>query len=387
MGEPLTVILEDPKVRGNLRNTLIELQADGTLGQVPAQLKWMASVDTDAGGLDATELSALYRFMRLLAETNQPMNCTIDLLITDFTISLGNMAVVILELIADWDPNVVVDTTSFLSDVINFPLSEWLIYEIADTGICPVMNEQMLDDVQAINVLQEEEAYDLLVFFIALLDDLEEGDESRIPELANLATALHEEGLIPPTEEAIRDLGTEPLVGDIIDYIPVLVDPASHGIAAGAESPVNLGDAADLLIWFLSDEGWDRLEPFLPVVRDNEATWTALDHAALLLTNEQSQLVSGSGLLPLFLDLDPELSILHTMAPLISDDTLGFSVLSILETPEVVTPLFATSGDREVPLAFLPRLMVDGTLDDLLQIADILLDAVEGEDNEGDSEL
>ena len=70
---------------------------------------------------------------------------------------------------------------------------------------------------------------------------------------------------IDPIQEVLRDLGPEPLLGDLVGMVPALVSPEDHGVALVEGGPITLDDLVDMLVWLERDQtsiggiGWEPL--------------------------------------------------------------------------------------------------------------------------------
>ncbi|MCO4743849.1 MAG: hypothetical protein KC912_03610 [Proteobacteria bacterium] len=373
-------VLSDPIVRTLLEQALVAREADGVLQQVPTELVWLATVDIDGNPLQRGEMSALSHLVRLLHDTNRPMVCGIDLWITSIDVNLGNLAETILRTLAGMDPGLVQGGAGLLGGILDTSLSEFMMDELADSNLCPAITPTVIEDLQVIDVISGDESENLLIVFIDILKAMRDGEQDRIGELADLASDLHSTGAISPIEELVVDLAKEKILLDIIALIPVLSDPVRYNVTAGAEPAATLQDGLDLLGWMFrpdnGETGYDQIAPLLRPVFELDETYTALHHASAVMADENSQLAHALDIVPPLLDADPELETLAALAPLLKDPEAAGSLLEILESPGVADALLATEtveGQSEVPLAFLGRLIVKGTLDDLLHMVDLAL--------------
>ncbi|MBW1881786.1 MAG: hypothetical protein JRJ84_25800 [Deltaproteobacteria bacterium] len=286
-------ILGDPVVRATLPGELEKLHDVGHLQRVPEEVRWLASVDSDGESLSPSELSALASLARLLHDTNRPMVCSLDVWVTVLEVDLGNLAVAILEAIADQDPALVGGGAGLLGTIVGWDLTESLLDFIADTEVCPVLTTDVVDDLGALDLVYDDRADDTLALFIRLLNVLKYGQQSRIPAFVDLASDLHATGAMPPIEEVIRDLGDEPLIDDVIDLVPVLVDPDDHGITAGSDNAADLQDLLGVALWVFERDGgrtgWEVMRPLVQAVVAQQGTWEATDHAGALLSDTSSQ--------------------------------------------------------------------------------------------------
>ena len=71
---------------------------EGRLDTLPAQLQHLVNVDRTGGpiprGTRSNEVdTALHALVRLLSATNQPMECSLDIIVTTVDVNLGNLAV------------------------------------------------------------------------------------------------------------------------------------------------------------------------------------------------------------------------------------------------------------------------------------------------------
>jgi hypothetical protein len=377
-------ILGDPVVRATLPAALEDLHDQGHLQQVPKEVRWLASVDSDGESLSPNELSGLASLARLLHDTNRPMVCSLDVIVTVIEVHLGNLAVTMLETIADQDPDLVGGGAGLIGTIVGWDLSETLLYAIADTEVCPVLTTDVVDDLGALDLVYDDSADDTLAVFIRLLNVLKYGQQSRIPAFVDLTSDLHSTGAMPPIEEVIRDLGDEPLLDDVIDLVPVLVDPDDHGIAAGSQPAADLQDLLGAALWVFERDGgqtgWEQMRPLVQAVVEQPGTWAATANAGPLLADQGSQTAHLFDLLEPMIESDPDLVMLDQVGALLGDRDIAEPLLRVAETPGVAEALLTPTpqgDDPEVPLAFGARLITGGALEDLLKMVDLLLGALD----------
>jgi len=372
---PVERALSDQQLRAELIDTFLDLQNDGVLDEFGSELAWFTNIDPNGGDLRYLESSAFAAFLRLLHGTNRPMDCSVNLLVTDLEISLGNLAVTVLDTIADLDPTQVEDLTSLVSDILGSPVSAWVIEQIVATEVCPAFTEQVYEDLAAVNALKRPEARNLINTIIALLQDLKSADEDHLIDVANIATALVDAGGVEPLEEFIRDLGPEPLVPLLMDTLPLLYDPSDYGIRVPDGEPANL-DAALEVMYLLAaptenaPSGWAAMEPSVAPVLAHDGLWTALDRLAPVLEDERSTLHNPVMLVVTLEDLDPQLSSLQSLGAGVRNPEITLPLLRVLEEGTLAEELFATTeqGGHPPPLAWFRERVMDGSIDDLLEI-------------------
>lgn len=386
LADDLIVLLTDVRVRDDLEDALVRLHGQGHLEHVPAQVAWMASVDRDGVPLAPGRPSALHAFLRILHDANRPLTCSVDLFVTDVSIDLGNMAQVFLSVLADQSADTVVGASGVLSDVLGFPLSELLVDQLAASGACPVITPRFVRDLDAVGVLYEPEAYDLTVSFLELLRVLENGETDHLPLLADVGTDVVAEGAVGTIEEALRDLGPEPLLATMMHLVPPLARPASHSLGR-TEDLAGFQDLLDLVLELVTPRTdrpgrtWHRLTPHLLPLVDDDRPWQAARRLGTLLAEPDSRTATAMDWAPQLLALDPDRVVVDTVATLLDDPAVARPLLFVVEQGGLVDQLLASTPrgtDPRVPRAFLGELVVDGTLDELLGLVDLTLDALDG---------
>ena len=368
-------ILSDATARRQLPSVLQSLHDQGHLQQLPMELSWMVSVDVHGESLSSTETSALASFIRLLANTNEPMACSLDLWITSLEVDLGNVAITVLEILADANPDVAQTSFGLLGDLLGWGFSEWALDEIAASGVCPTLTPQVMEDLQVIDVLYEPEAYSVLSTFIELMNWLKYAKTNQLYNFADLATDLHEADGVPPAEELIRDAGTQPLMGDLIEFLPVLIDPAEAGIGTPT---VEFDDLVDLILGAVDpSDGWVQAENLVTTLRESEASWDLVHRSGALLEHDEAALGELLEVIPSLVALDPELAFLDSVSAQLRNEDLIRPALRLAEIPNLTERLLSSTSSEdghEAPRTFMARLIVDGTVDELLRIMDHLLD-------------
>jgi hypothetical protein len=381
----LLPLLEDELLVANLRETLAEARAAGRLETLPAQLRYLATVDVQGRDLVYGQDSALLALLRLLDSANTEVSCSIDLVITDLTIDLGNLSVALLGLLADQDPQAAADGVDLISEVLGWGFTEDTLDFVADSGLCPVIDDQLVSDLGSIDRLSDPEVDDLLVVLLSALADLRDGQEDHLIGVVDLASLLHARGLVPPVEEALRDLGGGDLAADLSQIVGLVLDPAPLAVAGcptGA-SPLTFEGLAGLLRAALADRlGGPPVEVIGPVLQaalSQEGAWVALHNLGALLRQPEARLPQGLPLLADLVRLDPDLSLLTGLVPLLQDDALVYPALRLAEAPALLDAAAAPSDDqRQGPLPWVASLVVEGTLDSLLRTIDLALELLDG---------
>jgi hypothetical protein len=357
-------LLGDEHTRDALARWVEEEDDAGRWEDLDDGLLYLARVDRDGGSLSDGEDSALVSLVRLLHDANQPVDCRIDLFVTDIHWSLGNLAVAILEVLAGIDADTAAGGVDILGNALGYPLTDAILETIADSGVCPVIDAQLVADLESLDRLSDPPAEDLLLSLLGLL----QASDDHIEAVADLATSLHAAGLVEPLEELLFDLATRFPADRLLLAVPSLLDPdgrqASSAFPAGIR-PVDVHVLATLLLAVTDSEHWEVVEPVLGSVIRNANTWEAVGNAPRLLTRADT--VTGR-LLPLLAEriaAEPELPWLPAAADYVEDPGVFSSALVLLEVQPLRAALLDTALLAPGPVPWLASLYVGGTVDKL----------------------
>ena len=386
----LDAILSDSIVRNETQELMVDLEAQGHLQKTMAQAAWLAYVDADGGYLDPGETSGLEALLRLLANTNRPARCTIDFWwLPTIELDLGNLSVALLRTMADWDPDNVQSSAALAGNVLGYSFSENLLMDIAESGACPALTVQVVKDLPSIDLLGEPQSRSLTHTMVGMLRVMKYGKRDHIEEVVDMISDVHNGGGVPPLQEVLRDVGEEEINADLVELVPVMAHPWRYDIEANGERAANLEDVLELLSWLVHKEngrtGYQRLKPLLQPAMEHDGTWDALHNASGVMADRTSRLARAHDLLPPLVKADPDLELLQQMGPLLSQRSVAEPLLHIGSSRPVTEDLFAVRpdvGQGQVPLAFLGRLITKGTLDDVLNLARIVLRDVRAMDEE-----
>jgi hypothetical protein len=378
-------ILTDTQVQSKLPVKLVDWSRRGHLQRVPAELKWLASVDVYGGALTRAEPSALQGLITLLHDTNRPMRCSFDLWVTDLEIDLGNLAVTILNLLAGMNPDLLSGGVGLLSSILGWDLSQSLLQDIADSGVCPALNQNVVINLRTLDVLSDPRAYDLLVITTEGLGTLKTADSAHIQRVADLLTTVEDGGGSAPIAELVRDLGGSDLVADVVDLVPVLADPMAHGVDIGDETPADLEAGLALTATLFEPDAdrktsWEHVAPLIQPALQRDEAWDVVGRAGVLLRADGNRTADALTLVPPLLEVDPDLLVVDNLALLLQQPEVVGPLLRVADTDGVVEAALATrpKSEQPVPLAFTSQLIVDGTVDDVLGLVHTVLDALDG---------
>lgn len=399
--EPARALLADDVSRGRVQSALSKLAADPTepLLHLPRELLYLASVDTAGGPLEAGEDSALLVLVRLLHDGHADTVCSMEpwlgwlpFGLGDTEVSLGDLSVEILELFATLDPDQIEGGVALVSDILGWELAGWILDEMAAEGACTdavtgrvVLTPQLVADLAVVDRLDDPEAGGVLLLLVELMAAFYDPTSSDVPALVDLVALVHAAGAVPPLEEALRDLAPSPLLDDLVVLLPAALDP-ERWLGANAMPPGvpavtfetwwNIAEAA-----VSADErGFtplDEVDALLRATLDPDATWLALGNAARLVQEPEAELEVAMELLQGLVELDPELDEVADLVAFLAEDGTGAATLEVLEVAELREALGRADLADEGPLPFAARLVVGGTVEEVLGIVDTLLHKVE----------
>lgn len=386
LADPLRELLPDTGLRARVRGAVAQLDREDRLEPLPAQLLYLAQVDVDGGSLSGGEDSALVALLRLVHDADGPMRCSVDLIVTELTLDIDNLAVELLETLAEQDPDTVEGGVGLLGAVLGWGVSESVLNSVADSGVCDILDRQLVSDLGAIDRFNDPQSADLLVALLDVLGAFADGEPSRVPELVDVLSTVYAFGAAEPLEEVLRDLGTAELVYDALELLPVLLTPEAYLDRGGLPPGVDLLDFEalwDLLGGLVALRGSgqsavEELSPLLRAAMAQEGTWTALGNLAGLLQRADSEAAHLGDALPGLLALDPELALLQELAPALVDPAVLTPLLRVAESPEVMDALGQAELTAEGPLPFVARMVVGDTWEALLAWLDLALGALGG---------
>ena len=368
--DPASNILGDSLIETKLRAVIGELYDDGHIAELPSQLLVLVSTDTSGGTVASGEDSAFVSLVRLLAEANQDLDCSVGIWGWGFDVS--NPSVWFLQQLAALDPEDAASGVEIFGSTLSWSVFQELFgYVGSQCGL----GSQFEDDLEAVQRLSDEEVDDLLVVMMRFLQAFEEGQSDRIPDLVNVVSALHTQSLSEPFEEILRDLLPLPITNSLIEGLPLLLEPGSY-----------YSDAFDTSQAFDFEELWQLLEAtadlngasplpkfrlLLGTLGEQTHPWTAIAHLGDLLSQEEAKMVS---LLELFAALPrSEETDTSQTAGILSDQAWTQDLMTTLETDALAVAMTTSSESDEGALPFAARLVTNGTLDSLLKSLELAL--------------
>ena len=365
----LAVLLDGPSERRALAASVADAYDSGDLEQLGTSLAWLASVDRHGAPLtDLDEPSALTRLARVFATTNAPVECELDLWITSFEWSFDNLAVRLLQWVANLDDEGIDSAGSLLGSLSDNAVSEAVLELAIASGTCPSITQETLDDLDAVVLLFEEPADPTKTVLVGALRAV---PAERLPAVADALTTAWEAGGVPPLEEFVRDVGTTRAVGGLGRLVGALA-------TSGGPTEPTLEEALGWLHQLsLAPERRGRLDHLGSTVLGSDPAWSAIDRGAELLAVPDSELTHLPELTREIVASDPELALFEPLRTVLATEAVVRPLLQVLAEPAVVAAVFPeqSSTDTPAPAPWLALRLTDGTLTGLLSVVSDLLGA------------
>jgi len=384
----VTAILDDDTLSHRMERHIEDNFDAGHLAQFPLQLRYLTNIDADGEMLAEGQTSALATLIRLLSAGNQEIDCSLDLWITNLEFSLGNLSVAILEALAEQDPDSVASGVELLGGIVDGALTQAILLEVADSGVCPAITSQMVEDLRVIDRLSDTELGDfttVLIDFLGAFSD--SGGDDHIADLVDILDAAHIEDLVAPVEELLRDIGNTHIAQDIVQVLDLLTDDdaaLNTGRCPEGTAPLDFAGLWSILRDVLSDGDGEaalsQIDPILTTVVAQPGSWEVLHNLGQWLQTDGSTVHSTFELLAQWTVADVEIEMSATFAEIVTDENLVHPALRITENDTFIDALMAAELTNEGPIPFLARLIVGDTLASLLLTIDLLVGASQAND-------
>jgi len=379
---PLLALLSDTLVQANTKQVLSDTVDAGHVDTLPDQLLYLASVDVKGRALTAAaaaDISALQAGIRLIHRANQPLSCTaiIELPLVD------NMAVTILQELAQLETREVEDSLGFLVDILEGDFAPWFLESLADQGLCDGFTPGLLEDMKVLERLNDPEVGNLVEVIHGMLDAVyPDVGEDRVEELVQVLADLHAEGLIPPVEEVLRDLVSSPMLDDITTVIPAIIDPGQLGDISCEEPVVPLHYDQ---IWEAAREALetgDSNENHTAVITDtlldSDELWLILDRGAQLGLEPDAHIHAMPSFVMEILTSEAAEGGSDMIRDTLEDEDIWEGTLTIIESHAIRDAVLEPSEEVAGPLPYLAHLIVSDTVTVMLQTLDLVLDSLGG---------
>jgi len=383
----LLQILSDEALRDRIRGILEDAEAGGNLDPLPIQLLYLAEVDVNGGRLSSNEDTALLSLLRMLHTADEPLSCSVDILgLSLLDVNIDNLSVEILRNLATQDPNTINDALNLLGGALGWGITQSIMDLVVDSGVCPLLNDQLIDDLESVNRLSDPEAADLLIVMLDILGAFYDEDlrDDQTDALVGVLSQAYGQGAVPPLEEALRDLAASALIDDVTDLVPVLLaaDELPTDSCPTGAAPLTFEATWSLLADAIEEGGsLDKLEPVARVLLENDALWVVLGNMSNLLAEDQANLQDLADIMTRVIALDPDLSVVRDNIGVFADPALVDPTLRIVESTELASALGKAELTSEGPLPFVARLIVGDTLAAVLRTVDLLMGSLTGEEN------
>ena len=359
----LALLLEGPGRRAALTDAIAAAHASGAVDDLGPSLRWLTEVDPQGRPLGTGDPSALARMVRVLALTNQPVECELGLGPVGVSWSFDNLAVRLLELVARLDDDAIDSAGSLFSALTGGPVSDSLLRAAVATGTCPAITTETLDDLDAVALLFTADAAATRIVAVEVLRALPTG---ALPTVADALETVWLGGGMAPLEELLRDVGHTPGVGGLARLL---------GVLARDDAPTVQALLALVHQLSIDPARRDRLDHLGRVLLGPDASWEAIDRLAVLVAHPDSRSAELPSLARAVLAADPDLALLEPLRALLVEESVVRPLLEAARAPRVVEAVLpaTSSPDAPAPLVWLAPQLVDGTIADLVELVSRVL--------------
>jgi|GEM_PF-2506975 len=348
-------ILDDDVVTDRLIAAMGDLYRDGELLGFPNQLHGMLEIDAEGGSLQEGELSALEALIQLLEMTDQPVSCGL--------IEFDNLAVFILETMADWNPSTVETAALVLIDLLQ-PL-------LVPAGwVCDGVGPELADTMPSVVRLAESGAMHTLIPLLHAIKG--DAGPNRVADVVDLIAVLEQSGLVPAVAAHAREELGLSLVGNVLHIVGAYVAPEGD-VAGDIDTILAIVDAV------ISPRGGGApssllgslQRPIRDLIGEDEqllADW--LQRWAVVLQAEGSASNRFLYKVAPLLAIDPDLDLLAGVGRVLANDEMNVPLFRLMDCPGFVEALGASAAPdgREGLLGLGGRFAADGSLEGLLAI-------------------
>ena len=371
-------LFQDNNAQSRVIDALEGLQDRDALRTLPLQLRYLSDVPADVGSFGPGIDSALVSLLRLIHNANTSVECEVNWGFGSYKIELGNLSVALLEAFAELDPTLTTESVDILGDILDLPLTDTILNVIAALNVCPVMDEQFVDDLASIDRLNDSAAGDLLLVLVEVLKAIGEGSNSKIPEMVDLLSIPHAVDATIPLEELLRDLGGSAFLESLAAFAGPSLNPTEYLDPSTFPEGVEVLEFDDL--WAIAaaafepqSNGKTALQQTLPLLEAIVAdpnSWNGIHNLGSLLADARSETAALLDLMPTLLELDPELQLTRQISGIFFDVETAEHFAKVLEIPNLYAAVSASSEEGPGPLVFVAQLQLSGTLQRLLGTID-----------------
>ena len=218
----------------------------------------------------------------------------------------------------------------------------------------------------------------MLLVLVEVLKALGEGQNSRIPEMVDLASIPHEIRATEALEEFLRDLGGSAFLESMAAFAGPALAPDdfidSTNFPEGV-SPLTFDDLWQIIgnAFEMQSNGQtplEQLEPLLYAVVANDKTWEGVNALGSLLGEGQAVTLDLLNWLPQIVEMDPDLDLTRSLSGVFFSADTANHFAQVLEVKALYDALVQSSEEAPGPLPFFAELQVSGTLEALLGTID-----------------
>jgi hypothetical protein len=362
-------VLSVTAMHEDLAELLLEEAEMGRLQEIIPQVAYLATVDVKGRFATDNDHSALATMLRLMATTNQPLECDVEVLGFEVaSLSVDNLAVNILGRLANTSPGNVRDAIDLI-DILDWGISAFLLDEIIEREICPLLTETLLDDIESLERLDDPEARDLLISGLSFLRWLRNADpeKNHLDNFVNLLAALHHREMTGPLEELVKDIQEAEghAATTAIEQLATIIDGVESD-ACGDITPLTFHSAIEATVWAMESQAESSpLDDLMPVVQTllyREEIWVLLENLSELLGKTDGEVAGVLELWSEYREIDPDSEVWSGLRELYADDEMRLKTIALLQSDEFMDAIVFAELVTPGPMAFIGTLIANGGL-------------------------
>lgn len=345
-------ILSDTRIRTPLKEILLEKLKP----ELYPAVQYLIDVDRSGNPRTRNTPSALYDIFGIMDQSNAPLECSLSIFSFSISeISVDNLAVELLSRIANESPETVDNALSLL-DVLDLGITDWMLDQIVASEVCPILSYDFVSRFQSLQRLGDPEVAPLLAIGLDVIKIMRHPTQSRLPDVADIMSTVHNTGLIKPTEEILSDILSSELLIDGTDIIPHLED--LHATCSGDIEPISYPAFLNLFADLLSEEHKEPLSSFAAFMIAQDNLWSIYSRLPPVMQSPAME-----SLFPTIHNLDP-----YTLEmPTIDQDTREL-VYRTMEHPDLAEALMQLDPQNHTPLTWMGQFFINDTAHQLVSL-------------------
>ena len=345
-------IVQDTRIRTPLKEILLEqLRPD-----LFPSIEYLIKVDRFGNTRTENTPSALYDILSIMEQSNAPLECSLSIFSFSISeISIDNLAVEFLTRIASESPETV-DSALNLLNILDLGITDWMLDQIVDSEICPMLTQDFVSRFQALQRLDDPQVAPLLSIGLDIIKVFRHPTQSLLPDLANLMSTFQQTKLTEPAEEVLMDILDSDLLVEGIRIVPEL-DNLEAQCPTDIE-PISYSTFLNQTATLLSEEHREELTSFATFSISQAPLWNTYERIPnVMKLSGMEHLVSTIHSLDLY-TIDQSIPSIQTRD----------LIYKTLESTALVDEILRHDAQTHTPLTWTGQLFIDETPDQLLSL-------------------